>query len=109
NVYAAALWGADVAFQLASVGAVGINFHTPGNHYGVFTASGGSVTVQPLYYGMRLFSIAVPAGAVVVPARVDPFIDTLHAWAAIVETPEVDQGTIAISLPALDAVVVTFR
>ncbi len=175
NVYAAALWGADVAFQLASIGAVGVNFHTPGRYYGVFTASGGAVNVQPLYYGMRLFSIAAPAGAMMVPATVTPPIETLHAWAttgpdgqtrvallnldrsrggtvtlqvtagaasairlhapaadapagitlggqtwdgstdgspqgtAIVETPQVSQGTTTIALPPLDAVVVTLR
>jgi len=83
NVYAAALWGADVAFQLASVGAVGLNFHTPGRHYGVFRASGTSASVQPLYYGMRLFSIAVPAGARLAAATVSPPLDRLHAWATV--------------------------
>ena len=83
NVYAAALWGADVAFQLASIGAVGLNFHTPGSYYGVFTASGTSAGVQPLYYGMRLFSIAVPAGAALAGATVSPPLDRLHDWATV--------------------------
>jgi hypothetical protein len=159
NVYAAALWGADVAFQLASIGAVGLNFHTPGKYYGVFTASGTSASAQPLYYGMRLFSIAVPAGAALVATTVSPPLDRLHAWATIgqdgqtrvallnldpghggavtlqvagasaaaairlhapaidardgitlnSETAAVRQDTTTISLPPLDAVVVTLR
>ncbi len=83
NVYAAALWGADVAFQLAWAGAVGLNFHTPGSYYAVFTSSNGALTVEPLYYGMRFFSLAVPAGATPVMATVTPSTPTLHAWASL--------------------------
>lgn len=83
NVYASALWGADVAFQLAWAGAVGLNFHTPGSYYAVFTLSSGALTVEPLYYGMRFFSLAVPAGATPVTATVAPSTPTLHAWASV--------------------------
>jgi hypothetical protein len=52
DVYAAALWGADLALSLATVGYDGLNFHTPGT-YAVW-----DWTVHPLYYGMRLASLA---------------------------------------------------
>jgi hypothetical protein len=61
NVYATALWSIDVAFQLASIGIDGINFHTPGNKpgdaYAAFDTLCG-LSVRPLYYGMRVFSLA---------------------------------------------------
>jgi Glycosyl hydrolase family 79 C-terminal beta domain len=98
NVYAAGLWGADVAFQLAWAGAVGLNFHTPGNYYAVFTSSNGAVTVEPLYYGMRFFSLAVPAGAMPVTATIAPSTSTLHAWASV--GPD---GKTRLALLSLDA------
>lgn len=98
NVYAAALWGADVAFQLAWAGAVGLNFHTPGTYYAVFTLSSGALTVEPLYYGMRFFSLAVPAGATPVTATVAPSTPTLHAWASV--GPD---GKTRLALLSLDA------
>jgi hypothetical protein len=52
NVYAAALWGADVAFQLAWAGAVGLNFHTPGS-YTPCSRCPAALTVEPLYYPRR--------------------------------------------------------
>jgi hypothetical protein len=109
NVYAAALWGADVAFQLAWAGAVGLNFHTPGSYYAVFTLAGGALSVQPLYYGMRFFSLAVPAGATPVPATVTPPTPGLHAWAsvgadgktrvAILNLDTAAGGTVAVQAP----------
>ena len=98
NVYAAALWGADVAFQLAWAGAVGLNFHTPGSYYAVFMLSSGALTVEPLYYGMRFFSTAVPAGAAPVSATVTPSTSTLHAWASVGA-----DGKTRVALLSLDA------
>ena len=76
DVYASALWGADIAFSLASAGLDGINFHTPGT-YAVWEE-----TVRPLYYGMRFFSLATAHAArflattVSAPSRV-------RAWATV--------------------------
>ncbi|MFT3835641.1 MAG: glycosyl hydrolase family 79 C-terminal domain-containing protein [Myxococcaceae bacterium] len=58
DVFAAGLWGADAMFELASVGAAGVNVHGPGK-YPVFDFdSTGALEVRGLYYGMLLFSHA---------------------------------------------------
>lgn len=58
DVFAAGLWGTDAMFELASVGAAGVNVHGPGK-YPVFDFdSGGALDVRGLYYGMLLFSHA---------------------------------------------------
>jgi len=60
DTFAAALWGADLMYQLASAGGVGINFH--GGGYGWYTPIAGTVadgfTARPIYYGMLLFQQA---------------------------------------------------
>jgi hypothetical protein len=83
-VYAAALWGADVAFELASIGAVGLNFHTPGTYYALYElASDGTLSsVLPLYYGMRFYSLAAPSGSELVTAAVQTTA-AVHAWATL--------------------------
>lgn len=62
DTFAAALWGADLMYQLASAGGVGINFH--GGGYGWYTPIAGTVadgfTARPIYYGMLLFQQAGP-------------------------------------------------
>ncbi len=59
NAYAAALWVADIATALAGAQLDGVNFHTPGSYYGLFTYdAAGHVTVRPPYYGLRLASLA---------------------------------------------------
>jgi hypothetical protein len=117
NVYAAALWGADVAFQLAWAGAVGLNFHTPGSYYAVFTLSNGALSVEPLYYGMRFFSLAVPAGAAPVTATVTPSTPNLHAWAsvgpdgktrvALLSLSASTGGTVALQVPSASGATLT--
>jgi hypothetical protein len=98
NVYAAALWSADVAFELASIGAVGLNFHTPGSYYAVYeTASDGTLSsVLPLYYGMRFYSLAVPSGSVLVTASVQTTA-IVHAWATLGT-----DGSVRVALISLD-------
>jgi hypothetical protein len=60
DTFAAALWGADLMYQLASAGGIGINFH--GGGYGWYTPIAGTLgsgfTARPLYYGMLLFAEA---------------------------------------------------
>lgn len=66
DTFASALWGADLMYQLASAGGVGINFH--GGGYGWYTPIAGTVasgfTARPLYYGMLLFAEAGPGNLI---------------------------------------------
>jgi hypothetical protein len=60
DTFASALWGADLMYQLASAGGIGINFHSGG--YGWYTPIAGTredgFLARPLYYGMLLFAAA---------------------------------------------------
>ncbi|MGC2638013.1 MAG: hypothetical protein WA294_12600 [Acidobacteriaceae bacterium] len=62
DTFASALWGADLMYQLATAGGVGINYH--GGGYGWYTPIAGTVadgfTARPIYYGMLLFQQAGP-------------------------------------------------
>ncbi|HTW47619.1 MAG TPA: hypothetical protein VMD92_06715 [Acidobacteriaceae bacterium] len=62
DTFASALWGADLMYQLATAGGVGINFH--GGGYGWYTPIAGTIpsgfTARPIYYGMLLFAQAGP-------------------------------------------------
>jgi hypothetical protein len=62
DTFASALWGADLMYQLATAGGVGINFH--GGGYGWYTPVAGTVasgfTARPIFYGMLLFAEAGP-------------------------------------------------
>jgi hypothetical protein len=71
DTFASALWGADLMYQLASAGGVGINFH--GGGYGWYTPIAGTVadgfTARPIYYGMLLFAEA--GGGHLIEARLE--------------------------------------
>ena len=58
DTFASALWSADLMYQLASEGGMGINFH--GGGYGWYTPIAGTVQdgflARPDYYGMLLFA-----------------------------------------------------
>jgi len=76
----AALWGAELMFQIAAAGGAGVNFHagedkvyTPISH-----GRGGGLTARPLYYGMLMFA-QTPGD--LVPARLDSGGATLAAYA----------------------------
>lgn len=60
DTFASALWAADLMYQLASEGGMGINFH--GGGYGWYTAIAGTreegFLARPSYYGMLLFAQA---------------------------------------------------
>lgn len=60
DTFASALWGADLMYQLASAGGMGINFH--GGGYGWYTPIAGTrddgFLARPIYYGMLLFAQA---------------------------------------------------
>ena len=75
----AALWGAELMFQLAAAGAAGINFHAgvhnlrPGEdkaYTPIARAGGGRYRAAPLYYGMLMFTQA--ARGALVPVRTAP-------------------------------------
>jgi hypothetical protein len=60
DTLASALWGADLMYQLAAAGGMGINFH--GGGYGWYTPIAGTrangFLARPIYYGMLLFAQA---------------------------------------------------
>ncbi len=60
DTFASALWSADLMYQLASEGGMGINFH--GGGYGWYTPIAGTredgFLARPIYYGMLLFAEA---------------------------------------------------
>jgi len=60
DTFASALWGADLMYQLASAGGMGINFH--GGGYGWYTPIAGTsedgFLARPIYHGMLLFAQA---------------------------------------------------
>lgn len=62
DTFASALWAADLMFEQAAAGAIGINFH--GGGYGAYTPIAGSpeagYVARPEYYGMLLFAAAGP-------------------------------------------------
>lgn len=60
NTFASALWGAELMYQLAAQGGIGINFH--GGGYGWYTPIAGTqkngFEARPIYYGMLMFAQA---------------------------------------------------
>jgi hypothetical protein len=74
--FASALWGATFALQMAVAGADGVDFHggaLPGgpSHYAAFVYdAAGRPVVRPLYYGLRLASLATAARGRLLPVRV---------------------------------------
>jgi hypothetical protein len=60
NTFASALWGAELMYQLATAGGIGINFH--GGGFGWYTPIAGSLQkgfeARPIYYGMLMFAQA---------------------------------------------------
>ena len=68
NTFASSLWILDTLFNMASIGVDGVNIHTlPGAAYAPFSFSishgAWHGTVNPLYYGLLMFTQAFPTGA----------------------------------------------
>lgn len=68
NTFASALWALDTLFNMARVGADGVNIHTFRKAIYepfAFSHAGGRWTarVRPMYYGLLLFARAAPPGA----------------------------------------------
>ncbi len=95
DTFASALWGADLMYQLAAAGGVGINFH--GGGYGWYTPIAGTVangfTARPIYYGMLLFAEAGPGH--LIDARLDnqDAAPLLKAY-GVINDGEMPRGTV---------------
>jgi hypothetical protein len=78
--FASALWGADFLFNLAELGAVGVNFHGGFKDHGYtpLSFSGGHYRAHPLYYGMLLFHQAARGRVLPVECQ-SPANVTAHA------------------------------
>ena len=98
DTLASALWAFDLGMRLAAGGVDGINFHTPGNFYAVFVRdSSGGVTVRPLWYALRLISIATASHGRIVAAQAD-VTSRVEAWATLGS-----DGAVRVALANLDA------
>src|SRR6266852_3449146 len=92
----AALWGAELMFQIAAAGGAGVNFH--GGPDKVYTPIAGSAAphhARPLYYGMLLFAQA--ARGALVPARLKADLN-LASFAA-----RADDGSLRVCVINKDA------
>ncbi len=73
DTFASALWSADLMYQLASEGGMGINFH--GGGYGWYTPIAGTredgFLARPIYYGILLFAQA--GAGQLVETKLDPW------------------------------------
>ncbi|MBV9423925.1 MAG: hypothetical protein JOZ98_13505 [Solirubrobacterales bacterium] len=97
NTFASALWVLDALFNMAKVGADGVNIHTFTDAvYGPFTFAGAGgrweAHVKPMYYGLLMFARAAPAGSRLLLAEA-PGRPNLRVWAA-----RARDGTIRIVL-----------
>jgi hypothetical protein len=88
DTMAAALWGTDILFGLASEGVRNVDFHGwTGSQYGPleFTRVNGKTVgkVRPLFYGMLLFNRAAPPGSKLLPVGPNPPGGKLKTWGTI--------------------------
>jgi hypothetical protein len=98
NSFSSALWAMDIAFSYADVGVSGLNFFATGdpnapNAYTPFdftsTSNDGVTTyavrnINPLYYGLLLFSQTVQNNAQLLPVTLTtPTQANIKAWATI--------------------------
>jgi len=61
NAYASALWILDFLFNCAQGGAAGVNLHGGGNgnsYSPIVDNAGAVIAARPLFYGMKLFTLA---------------------------------------------------
>jgi hypothetical protein len=84
DTFASALWLLDTLFNMANIGVDGVNVHTlPGAGYELFSFTNSSrgwhAFVHPEYYGMLMFSQAVPPGSQLLPVTVAP--GPVKVWA----------------------------
>jgi len=90
NSFASALWATDTLFELARVGAAGVNFHgRTHTFYSPFyfrrlqqSPRRWVAQVAPLYYGILLFAMATPNGASIHAVRTT-ISRNLKVWATV--------------------------
>jgi hypothetical protein len=82
DAFTASLWSADVMFQLAALGATGMNFHVAGKYAPFLFDKQGHVAVHGLYHGMLFFSRATAAGGRLLPVQVTSGA-RVRAWATL--------------------------
>jgi hypothetical protein len=126
DIFASALWSADVMFEFANVGVDGVNFHNGnGGAYALFqfnTAIMGNTTtysiesIRPEYYGLLFFQMATASTPKLLPVTLTTPAN-LKVWAtidaqgvvriALINKDETLQGVVGISLPGYGAGSVT--
>jgi hypothetical protein len=86
DVFASALWALDTLFEVARVGADGVNVHTHG--YGLQSLfsvklDGGhwSARIKPEYYGLLMFARAAPPNSQLLQIAGGGASPRLHVWA----------------------------
>jgi hypothetical protein len=83
DTFASALWAADLMYQLASEGGIGINFH--GGGYGWYTPIAGTrdagFLARPIFYGMLLFGQAGPGQLIEAKLEGNAQVPLLTAYA----------------------------
>ena len=91
DVFASALWGADLMFTLAQNGA-GVNFHGGGvGPYTPIAIAKGQYSARPLYYGMLLFKLGSQGR--LLPLTVNQTFINLTAYAVLA-----DDGNVVLTL-----------
>jgi Abnormal spindle-like microcephaly-assoc'd, ASPM-SPD-2-Hydin/Glycosyl hydrolase family 79 C-terminal beta domain len=92
DAFASALWGIDIMFEFASVGADGVNWHTGNeNAYDLFQFSMASspstglnnyslTQVRPLFYGLQLFEEATTSSGSLLPVTLNTQAN-IKVWA----------------------------
>jgi hypothetical protein len=109
DVFASALWGADVSMQLAEVGASGVDFHggaPPGtrSYYApIELDASGNPIARPLYDGLRMVSLVTAAHARLASVYVDP-TEHIDAFATIGDDGAVRVLAIRLGTDGPDAI-----
>jgi hypothetical protein len=120
DAFASALWGIDIMFEFASVGADGVNWHTGyGAAYDLFKFSMASdpatgltdyslIQVRPLFYGLQLFSQATTSGGSLLPVTLNTQAN-IKVWAlkgedgkvriVILNKDEAVASTVEVTIP----------
>jgi hypothetical protein len=110
NAFVSALWALGELFEMARVGADGVNIHTwPGATYNLFTFRHAgrrwSAFVAPEYYGLEMFAQAAPAGSRLVGVTITN-AEGVKVWATrgqkgrtrvVLINESLDRRTIAVS------------
>lgn len=95
DTFASALWGAELMYELAAAGGMGINFH--GGGYGWYTPIAGTretgFLARPIYYGMLLFAQAGPGR--LVEATFDNLVDAPLLTGCAIRS---DSGALRVAL-----------